>query len=882
MPIDVSSEWLSLSQIAGGKMTLLARMYYGDESAYISLSSGKPSPALGTEKFLDVLSADPFPEVAQELDMLEHTHSIQNLQLVIDNLEFEPGKRWSDLVEDTGLGAGADIGFYNRKIEIRYHLPGITTFANGFPLLEVGIMRDIKHNRMSSIIPVEDRSELVYTKIGTSLVSSTDISVGSIPTANIGKTKPIVIGDHLFGMIEGSFRDAAAISHIHNMTPCVYLGLDASDNHRWQVSVHKMQSMNGFFIENTRLNRMLRLDSFTTEINDNADGLIIYHPGGVTYLFNDEFLADGTVTAASQSEAYGDFEDTAYAVNGDFTTFASITMNSDAANGNTLEIGFNWPDYEDQSVSSSNILAVRLMMFWYYTWAGDGGAGDPEDYFQIAVSLDGGATYDDDLFEDELVPEGSVNGNTQAIVSSITITDASDIGDQIKVRVKKIAAGDPGNDLHVYIYQMWKRVVYKPSGVTNLLASCEGLEYGTYINGRATGDGYTVTHDDDDAQASAELIPTQGDRDFSGANDWSNIDLSAYNETDDLTITADAIGQYCRNVPGAIPMTAGFCYHLELDVANIVGSWEIQDWTGAQTFGQITANGADQLIYFKVNAGIIGGIRLVALTATASADFDNFSLKRSDLIQNFAGAIEGVSRTFISLGNTTLDRDSFNVASTLIPATASQDYRCSTVIAAEIKFKDWLSDLLLSCRSHAWWQTDGTLKMKVIEDTYASSDRTIDARDAIELDFDRTPTREIKTAIDVFHSWDQNQYLLSTGISADTDQQSKYNISQAQSFLKFLSKHFADVTTAGKIRTFKKNFLKQPHIIAKAIYRREQLDLDIADRIQFTNLPYNPYGLDVTGNVNLNGQTAYKYWWIYKIARSDVMRFEAIQLHDLS
>ena len=42
-----------------------------------------------------------------------------------------------------------------------------------------------------------------------------------------------------------------------------------------------------------------------------------------------------------------------------------------------------------------------------------------------------------------------------------------------------------------------------------------------------------------------ELIVDQVDRDFSGASDWTNVDIDAYDETDDLTITADAEDQYC-------------------------------------------------------------------------------------------------------------------------------------------------------------------------------------------------------------------------------------------------------------------------------------------------------------------------------------------------
>ncbi len=42
-----------------------------------------------------------------------------------------------------------------------------------------------------------------------------------------------------------------------------------------------------------------------------------------------------------------------------------------------------------------------------------------------------------------------------------------------------------------------------------------------------------------------ELMPNQVDRDFSGASAWDNVDLNAYDETGDLTITATVANQYC-------------------------------------------------------------------------------------------------------------------------------------------------------------------------------------------------------------------------------------------------------------------------------------------------------------------------------------------------
>ena len=126
------------------------------------------------------------------------------------------------------------------------------------------------------------------------------------------------------------------------------------------------------------------------------------------------------------------------------------------------------------------------------------------------------------------------------------------------------------------------------------------------------------------AAASTELMPNQVDRDFSGASAWANVDINTYDETGDLTITANAADQYCTLPVVSAPTTATYRYSLKFDVANIVETWKITDFTGAQTIGTIYANGAQQ--EFSFTATTTGGFRIVSLGTASSGDFDNFTL----------------------------------------------------------------------------------------------------------------------------------------------------------------------------------------------------------------------------------------------------------------
>lgn len=123
----------------------------------------------------------------------------------------------------------------------------------------------------------------------------------------------------------------------------------------------------------------------------------------------------------------------------------------------------------------------------------------------------------------------------------------------------------------------------------------------------------------------SELMPNQVDRDFSGASAWTNVDINAYDETTDLTLTANAADQYCTLAIASFPTVIGKRYTMYYDLANIAATWTVQDFTGTQTIGTISANATQGSITWT--ATTYGGLRLVAVAATSSGDFDNFKLQ---------------------------------------------------------------------------------------------------------------------------------------------------------------------------------------------------------------------------------------------------------------
>jgi len=125
--------------------------------------------------------------------------------------------------------------------------------------------------------------------------------------------------------------------------------------------------------------------------------------------------------------------------------------------------------------------------------------------------------------------------------------------------------------------------------------------------------------------ATAELMPNTVDRDFSAASAWEKVDVNAYDEADDLTMTASAIDQYCTLPVASAPTTIGKRYRMTYDLANIVSTWALKSFDGEQTIGVISVDGTQANLEWT--AETTGGYRLVALAVNSSGDFDNFTLK---------------------------------------------------------------------------------------------------------------------------------------------------------------------------------------------------------------------------------------------------------------
>jgi len=123
----------------------------------------------------------------------------------------------------------------------------------------------------------------------------------------------------------------------------------------------------------------------------------------------------------------------------------------------------------------------------------------------------------------------------------------------------------------------------------------------------------------------AEQIPTTENREFTvGGGDWSSSGMSFYDDTDDLSITANSAGDYALLSSGYINWSAGTGYLLYVEVQNINGSWNICDGSPSNILATIDSDGNNYLNVITVTGS---NLYLVAVDNDSSGDFDNFSIK---------------------------------------------------------------------------------------------------------------------------------------------------------------------------------------------------------------------------------------------------------------
>lgn len=342
------------------------------------------------------------------------------------------------------------------------------------------------------IFEAEPLDVRLNTMIGTLLTDSdaADTNQG-LPEDSRGKIRPIVYGDHTILKANNSKALDTLLTN-NNLVPCTYLGIDSSSKHRWFVADHivnelindsadsEQQQIWGF---DSTINRFVRLATAFTIEQNTSDGCIISHANDP--FFFDYWYPRGTVTKG-QSGLVTSPVPLADLADRDFTSKATGSIDPLAFAGDFFQVVIPFPEYDNQGLADDDISEIKNLLYVKATLAGGAASGD------YSVNLDGVAIPD---------PEGASfpDARSEAIVATHNL---SDISTDLILRGVCDVSLQSGESVTLEFYDVYRQIKYTRRTLLPLYFGGKGKEYGVYLNGRSTTEGFTETHADDDTEGS--------------------------------------------------------------------------------------------------------------------------------------------------------------------------------------------------------------------------------------------------------------------------------------------------------------------------------------------------------------------------------------------
>lgn len=544
--IDRSTAWKYLSQ-RPGRTIVAARLYYGDGTAYLPVASGPLT--LAGEDYLPVIKT--IPKYGQRVDPWTKRHSVADMKLQLINLEIDRNTRLSDLLETKG--AGADLGFENRRADVRLWKKGITSWADCFEMFPNGLIKNTPHSRESMAVEIEDKTGLLLRKMEFDLVSDSDAADTDqgLPEESKGMIRPYVGGNRRYNLFS-RYKSTDTASREHNLTPCVYLGQDSADYHYWLISDHIINQLDlyKFWGWCGILRRHVQMITLVTIVQNTAAGCIIKHPNSPSFI--DIWHGKGTVTPATQG-AQAQVQDEAQTIDKDFASPCIISVFINDGVGDYAKITVPYPDYDGQDIDNAYISSVRPYLYGRLIYGGGAGDGDFEVTYEGEALLDDQyPTFARGYPEDHSRKTNALAGTKANIAAS----------SEIKLE-KQIAAGLEYASF--CIYEAFKVIILNLGNVLPMAFGSYGAEYDdNWIDGRSTGDtnpntgvNYTATHEDDDGDGDLIENPAGSLENLirlTGAGD-GDIDMDLFNHYSiDVTAlkAAPAIIKQPHNYPNLL------------------------------------------------------------------------------------------------------------------------------------------------------------------------------------------------------------------------------------------------------------------------------------------------------------------------------------------
>lgn len=268
----LSAEWQIVSQIPGEKW-YAARLYYGNSEKYLSIAS--KDFVLNDEKFLGIITNQ--PSIGGGFDIQTRENKINSGVIEVMN-QIDQITTFGELAST--LGSGNDIGFENRRVDLRLMKEGISKFENGYPMLTNGRMYRPEYGPVKATIKIEDNSKNRLGSLGKVVTDDDARSGYSLPSISAGRIKPIIYGDHIFKINPGASNALTKEDWEPFKQPRLIPMINLNGGY-WMVEDHAIagtpQRLNGqnIWARNTQTGKIVELSSGYSVISNDDTGVVL-------------------------------------------------------------------------------------------------------------------------------------------------------------------------------------------------------------------------------------------------------------------------------------------------------------------------------------------------------------------------------------------------------------------------------------------------------------------------------------------------------------------------------------------------------------------------------------------------------------------------------
>lgn len=454
--ITTSAEWDALANVPGN-IIAVARLHYGPGADYVRVA--EEDVTIDGEFYIGALKT--IPTVSGRFDWRKHTSSVGGGTITLANVKWDRLERPSDLVEDTSLGSGFDVGFYRRLVEIKFFRKGISSWANCFPHFS-GVMEPVGHDRDIFTIAVKDKGDdIKLRKLAGEKITDADLIAYDQTQGDgeLGESKPSNFGDKTNGFCH---TDASLTDFVRprDMFKMRFLGTTLGGNTIYQISDKQIGleeiAKYRIYAKDETVGRMVELRTSDWEILQNDERGCVISVANAPRYWDYRMAASQTNSEASGGDGTGTVTDEDNMVDQDNASSGTLFVNDSTIAGKPhARVAVT---YEVMTDPDGNILTYDV--FVRSSYAEDGANGAVFEINGIDATGASAANY---------TQYGTVAGGTSTVLLDVT-------GDENV---------SPAFNHTGTVFMSYLRVVYQPTERLEHFAACDGREYGDWINGRA-------------------------------------------------------------------------------------------------------------------------------------------------------------------------------------------------------------------------------------------------------------------------------------------------------------------------------------------------------------------------------------------------------------